>query len=211
MKLCELDLIRMPLQIANQAQPVGLLLIAIPNSFENIFLRNLHYAGVSQQSTGQDHATQPIRGDQLGLREDEVKFYDALIINESAVRELSDETLKKILEPAERRTAEILFYTGCNVLRTPHIVLNVMDILDGLSLDFDVVGGTAHYRDWRRTNSDLYRAFAWQLIDHGLMLEPDSREPWFICEAHQNLDLDWLGDMASAAIAAAKAKAKTAV
>jgi heterodisulfide reductase subunit D len=30
------------------------------------------------------------------------------------------------------------------VLRTPHIVLNVMDILDALDLDFDVVGGTAH-------------------------------------------------------------------
>ena len=36
------------------------------------------------------------RGEQLGLTEDEVKFYDALATNESAVRELSDETLKKI-------------------------------------------------------------------------------------------------------------------
>lgn len=36
------------------------------------------------------------RGESLGLSEDEVKFYDALITNESAVRELSDETLKKI-------------------------------------------------------------------------------------------------------------------
>ncbi|MDP1749763.1 MAG: (Fe-S)-binding protein [Reyranella sp.] len=61
-----------------------------------------------------------------------------------ASMQLPSETLKKILEPAERRTAEILFYTGCNVLRTPHIVLNVMDILDALQLDFDVVGGTAH-------------------------------------------------------------------
>ena len=32
----------------------------------------------------------------LGLSEDEVRFYDALAENESAVRELSDETLKKI-------------------------------------------------------------------------------------------------------------------
>ncbi|MEI7875114.1 MAG: (Fe-S)-binding protein [Alphaproteobacteria bacterium] len=61
-----------------------------------------------------------------------------------ASMQLPSETLKKILEPAERRTAEILFYTGCNVLRTPHIVLNVMDILDAMQLDFDVVGGTAH-------------------------------------------------------------------
>ena len=36
------------------------------------------------------------RGEQLGLNEDEVRFYDALADNESAVRELSDETLKKI-------------------------------------------------------------------------------------------------------------------
>lgn len=36
------------------------------------------------------------RGEELGLTEDEVRFYDALANNESAVRELSDETLKKI-------------------------------------------------------------------------------------------------------------------
>ncbi|MBA8735809.1 type I restriction endonuclease subunit R [Chromobacterium violaceum] len=36
------------------------------------------------------------RGEELGLTEDEVRFYDALANNESAVRELADETLKKI-------------------------------------------------------------------------------------------------------------------
>jgi type I restriction enzyme R subunit len=36
------------------------------------------------------------RGETLGLSEDEVLFYDALATNESAVRELTDETLKKI-------------------------------------------------------------------------------------------------------------------
>ena len=36
------------------------------------------------------------RGEELGLNDDEVRFYDALAENESAVRELSDETLKKI-------------------------------------------------------------------------------------------------------------------
>lgn len=36
------------------------------------------------------------RGKQLGLTDDEVKFYDALATNESAVQELTDETLKKI-------------------------------------------------------------------------------------------------------------------
>jgi type I restriction enzyme R subunit len=36
------------------------------------------------------------RGEELGLTEDEVRFYDALANNESAVLELTDETLKKI-------------------------------------------------------------------------------------------------------------------
>lgn len=36
------------------------------------------------------------RGTELGLTDDEIRFYDALADNESAVRELSDETLKKI-------------------------------------------------------------------------------------------------------------------
>jgi Fe-S oxidoreductase len=61
-----------------------------------------------------------------------------------ASMQLPSETLRRVLAPAEKRTADVLFYTGCNVLRTPHIVLNVMDILDALELDFDVVGGTTH-------------------------------------------------------------------
>ena len=36
------------------------------------------------------------RGESLGLTEDEIRFYDSLADNESSVRELGDETLKKI-------------------------------------------------------------------------------------------------------------------
>lgn len=59
------------------------------------------------------------------------------------------------------------------------------------------------YRDWKRTDAPLYTAFCHQLIARGVMLEPDSREPWFICEAHQKGDLGWLEEMATAAMAAA--------
>ena len=48
------------------------------------------------------------RGDQLGLHEDEVKFYDALANNESAVRELQDETLKKIAQELTQNLRENL-------------------------------------------------------------------------------------------------------
>ena len=60
-----------------------------------------------------------------------------------------------------------------------------------------------NYRDWRSTDSSLYARFAWGLIARGVMLEPDSREPWFICEAHAELDLAWLEQVATDALAAA--------
>ena len=58
-----------------------------------------------------------------------------------------------------------------------------------------------NYRDWKQTNSDLYTQFAYNLIANGVMLEPDSREPWFICEAHQTVDLNWLEQVAEQAMA----------
>ena len=61
-----------------------------------------------------------------------------------------------------------------------------------------------NYRDWRVTDSELYARFAWKLIDYGLMLEPDSREPWFLCEAHSTMDFGWLEDIATRAIKEAK-------
>lgn len=60
-----------------------------------------------------------------------------------------------------------------------------------------------NYRDWKKTNSDLYTEFALNLIDKGVMLEPDSREPWFICEAHQTIDFTWLEQVAEQAMAEA--------
>ncbi len=41
-----------------------------------------------------------------------------------------------------------------------------------------------NYRDWANTDYSFYEALAPQLHDLGILCEPDSREPWFICEAH---------------------------
>ena len=41
-----------------------------------------------------------------------------------------------------------------------------------------------NYRDWIKTNHEFYEALAPVLHDHGVIVEPDSREPWFICAAH---------------------------
>jgi glutamate-1-semialdehyde 2,1-aminomutase len=45
------------------------------------------------------------------------------------------------------------------------------------------------YRGWAETNHNLYDAVARGMLAHGVMPEPDSREPWFICEAHTPEDV----------------------
>ena len=40
------------------------------------------------------------------------------------------------------------------------------------------------YRDWAATDHELYDAVAVGMHARGAMPEPDSREPWFMCEAH---------------------------
>jgi glutamate-1-semialdehyde 2,1-aminomutase len=47
----------------------------------------------------------------------------------------------------------------------------------------------SEYRDWATTDHALYDAIAVGMQARGAMPEPDSREPWFICEAHAEGDI----------------------
>jgi len=40
------------------------------------------------------------------------------------------------------------------------------------------------YRSWLESDYEFYNALAPELHELGVLVEPDSREPWFICEAH---------------------------
>ncbi|MDG4884158.1 (Fe-S)-binding protein [Mesorhizobium sp. WSM4884] len=42
------------------------------------------------------------------------------------------------------KTADFVFYTGCNVLKTPHIALLALDIMDVLGVSYQVMGGPSH-------------------------------------------------------------------
>jgi glutamate-1-semialdehyde 2,1-aminomutase len=44
------------------------------------------------------------------------------------------------------------------------------------------------YRDWANTDHALYDAIAVGMQARGAMPEPDSREPWFLCAAHDDAD-----------------------
>jgi glutamate-1-semialdehyde 2,1-aminomutase len=45
------------------------------------------------------------------------------------------------------------------------------------------------YRGWADTDHELYDAVAVGMHRRGAMPEPDSREPWFMCEAHAGADI----------------------
>jgi glutamate-1-semialdehyde 2,1-aminomutase len=45
------------------------------------------------------------------------------------------------------------------------------------------------YRDWAASDHELYDAVAVGMHARGAMPEPDSREPWFFCEAHAREDI----------------------
>ena len=46
--------------------------------------------------------------------------------------------------PAPDMPADFVFYTGCNVLKTPHIALLALDIMDALGISYSVMGGPSH-------------------------------------------------------------------
>jgi Fe-S oxidoreductase len=47
-----------------------------------------------------------------------------------------------VAKPAE--VPDFVFYTGCNVLKTPHIALLALDVMDRLGISYQVMGGPSH-------------------------------------------------------------------
>ena len=43
-----------------------------------------------------------------------------------------------------------------------------------------------NYREWAATDYELYNSLALELIELGILCEPDSREPWFVSAAHDD-------------------------
>jgi glutamate-1-semialdehyde 2,1-aminomutase len=48
----------------------------------------------------------------------------------------------------------------------------------------------SNYREWVNSNYEFYDTLAPFLHEEGVLVEPDSREPWFLCEAHTDNCLD---------------------
>ena len=89
----------------------------------------------------------------------------------------------------------IIDATGRRLQAGLHEVLTergVAHAFSGHPIMFGVIFGgaaPADYRGWVDTDHELYDAVAWQMITRGAMPEPDSREPWFLSEAHAAGDI----------------------
>ncbi len=63
--------------------------------------------------------------------------------------QLSEESLIRLGQRPSKETPrtelpDVVFYTGCNVLKTPHIALLCLDIMDMIGTDYQVMGGPTH-------------------------------------------------------------------
>src|SRR5262252_10422550 len=61
--------------------------------------------------------------------------------------QLDDELLARLGQKGNAQPdspPDFVFYTGCNVLKTPHIALLALDIMDVLGVTYHVLGGPSH-------------------------------------------------------------------
>jgi glutamate-1-semialdehyde 2,1-aminomutase len=90
------------------------------------------------------------------------------------------ETIRTLGEQVQAGLREVLERRGL-----PHVFTGVPAMF---GIMFRETAPT-EYRDWATSDHDLYDAVAIGMHERGAMPEPDSREPWFLCEAHVREDI----------------------
>jgi Glutamate-1-semialdehyde aminotransferase len=104
-------------------------------------------------------------------------------------------TVKTLTIIKETNALEVIHATGRRVQD------GLREVLDPTGLPYHFTGHpsmfgimfseveASEYRDWAMTDHALYDAIAVGMHARGAMPEPDSREPWFFCEAHAEGDI----------------------
>jgi Fe-S oxidoreductase len=70
----------------------------------------------------------------------EVTHISRLQLDDALLRRLG----QKAAAPGGETLPDFVFYTGCNVLKTPHIALLALDIMDAIGITYQVMGGPSH-------------------------------------------------------------------
>jgi glutamate-1-semialdehyde 2,1-aminomutase len=88
----------------------------------------------------------------------------------------------------------------------------ISEVLDRFSIPYVIEGHPAlfniwfaeeppyEYRDWKQSDHSFYDEVAAGLIQRGVMPEPESREPWFICESLTDEDIAHTAEALDAAV-----------
>jgi glutamate-1-semialdehyde 2,1-aminomutase len=88
-------------------------------------------------------------------------------------------TIRRTGEAVQRGLGQVIGRRGLPHVFTGHPAMFGVMFADKMPGD---------YRGWAGTDHELYDAVAHAMIRRGAMPEPDSREPWFMCEAHATGD-----------------------
>lgn len=92
-----------------------------------------------QRSADDPQAAQQAARDSFGAMGEAIRLLLGVQLHPDAIQRLLPGAIA-----ARQRPAEIVFYFGCNILRTPTIALGVLDVLDRLEVDYEVLGGTGN-------------------------------------------------------------------
>jgi heterodisulfide reductase subunit D len=72
----------------------------------------------------------------------DVTMLSRLQLDGEALERLGQKPASAASVPVE--APDFVFYTGCNVLKTPHIALLALDVMDALGVTYQVMGGPTH-------------------------------------------------------------------
>jgi glutamate-1-semialdehyde 2,1-aminomutase len=105
------------------------------------------------------------------------------------------ETIRRTGERVQAGLRQVIERHGLPYVFTGHASMFGVMFIDHLPEE---------YRDWASSDHELYDAVAVGMQARGVMPEPDSREPWFLCEAHAEGDqVDRIVSVFADALAAA--------
>jgi Fe-S oxidoreductase len=95
-------------------------------------------------------------------------------VNVLARLQLDEPTLDRLAQTGRKltehpdETPDFVFYTGCNVLKTPHIALLALDIMDTLEITYRVMGGPTHccgIQQLRAGDTEMFGRVATNTLD----------------------------------------------
>jgi heterodisulfide reductase subunit D len=73
----------------------------------------------------------------------EVTVQSRMQVDDAVLERLGQRIAARSGEDTDR-APDFVFYTGCNLLKTPHIALTALDIMDALGVSYQVMGGPTH-------------------------------------------------------------------